>query len=190
MHSAVPMRIAKFGHVVLAGFLLVLGVLLLVDPTFPVIAWKTMCGVFLILLGAIKITGYLSKDIYRLAFQYDFIYGFMLIGIGMIFLIRPSLTVESVGLLIGIFVFSDGIIKIQVARHAKRFGIPLWWMIFVLAVLATIAGLFVALYPTDSETFLIRFMGAVFMLEAVMSACTVLSSVRVVEYADRPGEED
>lgn len=190
MHSAVPMRIAKFGHVVLAGFLLVLGVLLLVDPKFPVIAWKTMCGIFLILLGAIKITGYLSKDIYRLAFQYDFIYGFLLIGIGMIFLVRPSLTVESVGLLIGIFVFSDGVIKIQVARHAKRFGIPLWWLIFALAVLATGAGLFVSLYPTNSMTFLIQFMGAVFILEAIMSACTVLSSVRVVEYTDHPGEGD
>ena len=136
MHSAVPMRIAKIGHLVLAAFLLVLGVLLVADPSLQV-GWKYACGVFLILLGAVKITGFLSKDLYRLAFQYDSIYGVLLIGIGLIFLVRPVLTVESTGLLLGIFVFTDGIIKIQVARHARRFGISVWWLIFSLAVLAT-----------------------------------------------------
>ncbi len=187
MHSAVPMRIAKIGHVVLAAFLLVLGILLVADPNLPV-GWKYACGVFLILLGAVKITGFLSKDLYRLAFQYDSVYGFLLIGIGLIFLIRPALTVESTGLLLGIFVFSDGIIKIQVARHAKSFGITVWWLIFALAVLATVGGLFIAIYPTDSVRFLTRFMGAVLVVEAIMSACTVLSSVRVVEYTDTPDD--
>ena len=49
MHSAVPMRIAKIGHLVLAAFLLVLGVLLVADPSLQV-RWKYACGVFLILL--------------------------------------------------------------------------------------------------------------------------------------------
>lgn len=191
MHSAVPMRIAKIGHLVLAAFLLVLGVvlgvLLVADPSLQV-GWKYACGVFLILLGAVKITGFLSKDLYRLAFQYDSIYGVLLIGIGLIFLVRPVLTVESTGLLLGIFVFTDGIIKIQVARHARRFGISVWWLIFSLAVLATAGGLFIAIYPTDSVRFLTRFMGAVLIVEATMSACTVLSSVRVVEYPETPGD--
>ena len=125
MHSAVPMRIAKIGHLVLAAFLLVLGVLLVADPSLQV-GWKYACGVFLILLGAVKITGFLSKDLYRLAFQYDSIYGVLLIGIGLIFLVRPVLTVESTGLLLGIFVFTDGIIKIQVARHASSAAVVLW----------------------------------------------------------------
>lgn len=187
MHSAVPMRIAKIGHLVLAAFLLVLGVLLVADPSLQV-GWKYACGVFLILLGAVKITGFLSKDLYRLAFQYDSMYGVLLIGIGLIFLVRPVLTVESTGLLLGIFVFTDGIIKIQVARHARRFGISVWWLIFSLAVLATAGGLFIAIYPTDSVRFLTRFMGAVLIVEATMSACTVLSSVRVVEYPETPGD--
>ena len=35
---------------------------------------------------------------------------------------------------------------------------------------------------------LTRFMGAVLIVEATMSACTVLSSVRVVEYPETPGD--
>ncbi len=186
MHSAVPMRIAKFGHVFLAAFLLVLGSLLVACPDLPRVGWKYACGVFFVLLGAVKITGYLSKDLYRLAFQYDFVYGLLLIGIALIFLIRPTLTVEATGLLLGIFVFSDGVIKIQIARHAKSFGITVWWLIFLLAILATAGGLFIAVFPTDSERFLTRFMGTALIVEALMSACTVLSSVRVVEYTDTP----
>ncbi len=184
MHSVIPMRIAKIGHVVLAAILFVLGILLITYAEFPKEVWEPICGVLLIWLGATKITGYLSKDLYRLAFQYDFVYGFILIGMGLIFLARQNLTVETSGLLFGIVVFSDGVIKIQVARHARKFGISVWWMIFAFAILGVIGGLFVAIYPTDSVTTLTTIMGIVFVIESFMSGCTVISSVRVVEYRD------
>ena len=90
MHSAVPMQVAKIGHVVLSGLLFVLGILLIVDSRFPIEVWRYIAGVLLLLLGAAKITGYLSKDLYRLAFQYDFVYGFILAGLGVIFLARAG----------------------------------------------------------------------------------------------------
>lgn len=186
--SIAPMRVAKVGYIVLSVAMGSLGAVFIVRPETSAVALGRLCGGLMILLGVIKLVGFFSKDLYRLAFQYDSIYGVLLIGIGLIFLVRPVLTVESTGLLLGIFVFTDGIIKIQVARHARRFGISVWWLIFSLAVLATAGGLFIAIYPTDSVRFLTRFMGAVLIVEATMSACTVLSSVRVVEYPETPGD--
>ena len=188
MRSVKFMRAAKTSYIVLSALYCVFGVLLIVVPDFSMKLLGILVGCMMIGFGAVKLMGYFSRDLYRLAFQYDSIYGVLLIGIGLIFLVRPVLTVESTGLLLGIFVFTDGIIKIQVARHARRFGISVWWLIFSLAVLATAGGLFIAIYPTDSVRFLTRFMGAVLIVEATMSACTVLSSVRVVEYPETPGD--
>ena len=108
MHSIVPMHIAKIGHVVLSVAIIVLACLLLVGLHFPFAVWETVCGVLLVLLGAVKITGYASKDLYRLAFQYDFVFGCVLAGVGLVFLFRPSMTVEIAGTILGLVVFSDG----------------------------------------------------------------------------------
>ena len=191
MRSAVPMRIAKIGHVVLSALLLVLGLLLLFNIVLPDGVWESIFGTLLILLGGAKVTGYLSKDIYRLAFQYDFVYGFILVGIGVIFLARPDLTVDIAGPLLGIFVFSDGVIKVQIAHNARKFGITLWWLIFAFAVLAVVGGLLTAAFPSGSAGILRQIMGAVLLIESTMSALTVLSSVKVVEYGDpRKNAED
>ncbi len=186
MHSAIPMQIAKIGHIVLSALLVGLAILILLNPQFPLSVFETACGIFLILFGAVKITGYASKDLYRLAFQYDFVYGFVLAGVGLVFLLRPDLSVETLGTVIGLFVFSDGVIKIQVARHAKKFGITLWWMIFAFAMLASLGGLFVAIYRFGTVPALEITMGVIFLIEGLMNICTVLTSVRVVEYRE-PG---
>ena len=185
MYSAIPMRIAKFGHIVLSAAIIVLASLLLAGLQFPFSVWRTVCGVLLILLGAVKITGYASKDLYRLAFQYDFVFGCVLAGVGLVFLFRPNMSVEIAGVILGLVVFSDGVIKIQVARHAKTFGITLWWMIMSFGALASVGGLVVATYPWTGVRVLTVVMGIIFLIEGVMSACTVLTSVRVVEYRER-----
>ena len=141
---------------------------------------------FLILFGASKIVGYLSKDLYRLAFEYDFVFGFIIAGIGLIFLIRPDSLLMPVCIPLGIVIFGDGVIKIQVARHAKRFGISVWWAIFALAVLAVIGGMFLAIYPLEDEFLLATILGVILMIESVLSAVTVLTSVKIQSYAE-PG---
>lgn len=185
MHSVIPMRIAKIGHIVLSVAIIVLASLLLAGLQFPFSIWENLCGALLILLGAVKITGYASKDLYRLAFQYDFVFGCVLAGVGLVFLCRPNMTVEIAGTILGLVVFSDGVIKIQVARHAKSFGIVLWWLIMAFAALASVGGLAVAIYPWTGVGVLTTVMGVIFLIEGIMSACTVLTSVRVVEYRER-----
>ena len=53
------------------------------------------------------------------------------------------------------------------------------------AALASVGGLVVAIYPWESVAILTTVMGVVFLIEGIMSACTVLTSVRVVEYRER-----
>ena len=96
--SIAPMRVAKVGYIVLSVAMGSLGAVFIVRPETSAVALGRLCGGLMILLGVIKLVGFFSKDLYRLAFQYDSIYGVLLIGIGLIFLVRPVLKYNNHGI--------------------------------------------------------------------------------------------
>ncbi|MDQ9821948.1 DUF308 domain-containing protein, partial [Acinetobacter sp. 163] len=79
--------------------------------------------------GLVKIIGYCSKDLYRLAFQFDLAFGILLLALGLILILRTQAVVNVIWVLVGIFILSDALLKIQIAIDARLFGIHQWWMI-------------------------------------------------------------
>ena len=79
--SVAPMRAAKIGYIIISVALCVLGIVLIAVPGFSAKALGIICGILLILFGAVRIAGYFSRDLYRLAFQYDLPLGFLLIAL-------------------------------------------------------------------------------------------------------------
>ncbi len=71
MRSTAPMRAAKTGYIIISAVLCVLGAVLIAFPDFSVSLLGVICGITMIVFGIVKLTGYFSKDLYRLAFQYD-----------------------------------------------------------------------------------------------------------------------
>ena len=145
--SIAPMRVAKVGYIVLSVAMGSLGAVFIVRPETSAVALGRLCGVFLILLGAVKITGFLSKDLYRLAFQYDCIFGALLIALGATVLLRPGglLTVLCVAL--GLYILADGLFRMRMAWEARAFGIRLWWLIMTAAAVSGLCGLVLMFRP-------------------------------------------
>ena len=68
----------EFGHremVISMVVGLVLGVVLFVWPGVSVAVIGELLGIGMIVFGAVKVAGYLSRDLFRLAFQYDLAFG-------------------------------------------------------------------------------------------------------------------
>ena len=98
MRSVAPMRTAKIGYIVISTLLCILGILLIVVPDFSISAVGAICGAMLIVFGIVRLVGYFSKDLYRLAFQYDLAFGIMMIALGAVMLLRPgSLILNEIG---------------------------------------------------------------------------------------------
>ena len=127
--SIAPMRVAKVGYIVLSVAMGSLGAVFIVRPETSAVALGRLCGGLMILLGVIKLVGFFSKDLYRLAFQYDCIFGALLIALGATVLLRPGglLTVLCVAL--GLYILADGLFRMRMAWEARAFGIRLWWLI-------------------------------------------------------------
>ena len=135
MRSVLPMKAAKIGYIVLSVLYCVLGILLFALPDLSLTAIGIILGIGMIVFGIVKIIGYFSKDLYRLAFQYDLAFGILLIALGIVTLARPGGAMSFLCIVFGIPVLADGLFKIQISLDAKRFGIEKWWVVLLLAAL-------------------------------------------------------
>ena len=96
MRSVTPMRAAKTGYIIMSVLLCVLGVVLFVWPGVSVAVIGELLGIGMIVFGAVKVAGYLSRDLFRLAFQYDLAFGVLLMALGIVTLTHPG---ETIGFL-------------------------------------------------------------------------------------------
>ena len=135
MRSVVPMKTAKIGYLVISVLFCVLGIVLIAAPGTSVVWLGRLLGIGMIVFGAIKLVGYFSRDLFRLAFQYDLAFGILLIALGIVTLARPGGAMSFLCIVFGIPVLADGLFKIQISLDAKRFGIEKWWAVLLLAAL-------------------------------------------------------
>lgn len=192
MRSVAPMRVAKTGYIAVSILLAVLGIVLIAWPTFSVNALGVICGILLILFGGVKLVGYFSKDLYRLAFQYDMPFGILLIILGIIMLIHPGNLASFICVVFGLSVLISSLSNIQTALDAKKFGINQWWLIFALSVIAAVWGLILVFRPSEAADVMAVLLGITLLFESAVNICTVVTSVKIVknQHPDVYVEED
>ena len=180
--SIAPMRAAKIGYVVISALLCVLGVLLIAKPALSVSVLGTVSGVLLIVFGAVRLLGYFSRDLYRLAFQYDLAFGIVLIALGVIMLFSPTGLMTFICITMGLYILSDGLFKIQIALDSKRFGLKEWWVILLLAILAGAFGTALLFRPGEGSQVLMILLGITLLAEGILNFITVITAVKIVRH--------
>lgn len=171
---------AKTGYILISILLCVLGIVLIAVPDFSASLLCWIGGLLLILFGLIKIIGYCSKDLYRLAFQYDLALGILLIALGSIFLLRTDTMMNIIWICLGIFILSDALLKIQIAIDSKVFGIRQWWMILAAAILTGVVGFLLILRPTESAQTIMVLLGISLLFEGILNLVTILTAVKCI----------
>ena len=171
---------AKSGYIIVSVLLCVLGAALIADPAFSVLLLCRLSGLLLVLFGAIRIVGYVSKDLYRLAFQYDLAFGILLIALGALMMLRTDKMANVLFSILGIYVLADALLKVQIAIDAKAFGIDSWWLILAAAVVAGVAGFLLILRPSESAGAVMISLGAALLAEGALNFITILAAVKIV----------
>ncbi len=182
MRSVIPMRTAKVGYVISSILFCLFGLLLIFYPEISVTMIGTLIGVSMIFFGIVKIIGYFSKDLFRLAFQYDLAFGILLIVLGVIVLTKPDKIISFLCVALGIAILADGLFKIQISVDSKSFGIDRWWLIMIAAVLTVFIGLLLIFRPENAALTITMMVGIGLVLDGIMSLITVLSTVKIVRH--------
>ena len=180
MRSVRPMQVAKTGCIVMSVLFCALGALLLFMSELSASLIGVLIAAMLIVFGLIKLTGYFSRDLYRLAFQYDLAIGILLVALGLMLLTKPARAMDFMCLILGIAVASDGFFKVQMSLDAKRFGLSTWWLILILGVIAGIAGLAAAFHPVEGTKVLMMLLGASLLAEGLLTLSVTLCAVKII----------
>lgn len=187
MRSIKTVRAAKTGYIALSAALCGLGLLLILRPEISISLTGAIVGATMLAFGIIKLFGYFSKDLYRLAFQFDLAFGILLIALGTLLLIKPVKAMSMLCVILGIEIVADGLFKVQTAVDARQFGLETWWLILVLAVVTGAAGIAVAVHPSESALTLTVLTGAALLAEGLMNLCVGVCAVKVVKHRRADG---
>lgn len=178
----IPMWVAKAGYIVMSLVFCGAGVLFIVKPELSAMVISRALGAAMIVFGLIKLVGYFSKDLFRLAFQYDLGFGLLLIALGILVLAKPAGVLDFIFVALGIAILADGLFKVQIAVDSKRFGISTWWLTLVLAMVTGVVGLALVFRPWDSVRLLTTLLGAALLAEGILNLCVAVSTVKIVDH--------
>ena len=182
MRSTTPMRIAKFGYVAISLLFCVFGILLIALPSVSSDAFGIAAGCAMIAFGSIKLVGYFSHDLFRLAFQYDLASGILMILLGCILLISPERVLTVLCTVWGILILADSLLKIQISVDARRFGLSRWWLILAVAIISAIFGTTLIFRPTESIRVMTVLLGLSWLADGILNISTVLCAVRIIRH--------
>ena len=182
MRSVTPMRIAKIGYIVMSVMFCIAGALFIALPDISITMIGISMGIAMIVFGIVKLVGYFSRDLFRLAFQFDLELGILLLVLGLIVLIRPNDLMTFMCIALGISILTDGLFKVQIALDSKRFGIKSWWVILALAVVAGTIGVFLIFRSAKSAQFLTVLLGVSILAEGILNLYTVISTVLIIKH--------
>lgn len=178
MNTTKTVRIAKIGYILISAVFCAVGIFLLFYRKVPAVTLTNACGGLLLVCGAVKLMGYFSKDMYQLAFQFDFAMGLFVAVIGLLMLIKEGGSPRHFEQLFGILVLADGLLKLQTAVDAKRFGIKPWWLIGGLALLASVLGVLLIFYPAVREESMAIAAGGAFVLDGALNLSVAVCAVK------------
>lgn len=149
MTALKQIKFARSGYILISVLFYFSGIICLAVPNINGKAASIGGGIILIVYGIIKITGYLSEDLYCLAFQYDFACGLFLIVLGIVVLAVGQGFKGHLLSGLGVLVLLDSLLCIQTSMDAKRFGLSSWPVILGSSVLSGALG--AALTVTNAQ---------------------------------------
>ena len=175
-------KAAKTGYIIISILLCVLGIVLIAVPDFSVTLLCVLGGGIMMLFGLVKIIGYCSKDLYRLAFQFDLAFGILFVVLGFILIIRTDAMVNLICIVMGICVLADALLKIQISIDSRAFGIKKWWLILAMAILTGVAGFLLIFRPSESIQIIMILFGIVLITEGMLNLITILIAVKIIRH--------
>lgn len=181
MRSIMPMKVAKTGYVIMSLSFCIIGILFMARPEHSALFIGRALGIAMIIFGIIKMIGYFSKDLFRLAFQYDLEMGILLLLLGIIAVTETIDVMNFIFIAVGVAILVDALFKVRIAFDSREFGIRPWWTILTLAILTGLIGLALIFRPLQSASLLTLLLGLALLSEGILNLCVAISTVKIVK---------
>ncbi|MGM9974474.1 MAG: HdeD family acid-resistance protein [Clostridiaceae bacterium] len=182
MYTEKNIKAVKIGYIIMSIALCILGATLIVKPQLSMEAICYAVGIVMVLYGILKVIGYFSRDLYRLAFQFDLALGLLTAVVGIIMILHPIETSSIILLALGIIILAEGLFKIQMAIDARHFGLSKWWLIALAAIITSIFSLMLIFSPFDAARVILIFAGIALIFQGILNLLVAIYALKVVKH--------
>lgn len=160
------MKLLK-NYLIDAILLLVLGVILLVRPNETELLLIRLFGLLALILGAIKIIGFLTEKEKEDRNVPRFLLGILEVVCGIALLATPNVFLAAVPIIAGIVIVLGALLSLAQAVRLLRSGEqkPLATPAFILAIVTLVLGVIVLLHPTVVANVIVRLIGLAMLVE-------------------------
>ena len=172
--------LAKAGYLTVSGLMAALGIAAITAPESAAVLLCRLAGGLLFLFGLVKLLGYCSRDLYRLAFQHDLAFGILLPILGAVLLLGSDRRLQLAFLLLGVLILTDALLKVQIALDSRSFGIERWHWILLPAAAAGGLGFVLVARLAFGRPVSGGLLGAALLAEAALNSTTILVAVKVI----------
>lgn len=134
----------------------------------------------LILVGFIKIIGYIVDKNKKEYFNYDLINGTINAVIGIVLLTHPGILENLLGIILGIWIIYTGLTRLGISLKLKELKSKMWILMLILSIIILAMGIYIIMAPN----LIIATLGMIIFIYSIMDlieGITFLINVRKFE---------
>lgn len=146
--------------VVLSILYVLLGLVLLLWPVTVMDVLCYLTGGILLLYGVIAIVGFCRTEERRAVSFLALLLGIVAAAVGAVLLLQPTLFQSILTIILGIYIFIDGLLNLQRALELRRMEHGGWTIYLVLSLITVVLGLVVVFRPILAGATLVQLIGA------------------------------
>lgn len=168
-------RSIKNSILVFAVVSIVIGLVLVIWPMQSKIAICYALGAISLLYGIARIVMYFANKTFAGFERYGIIVGIVAAIFGFVLLFNATAIIAVIGVLIGVAVIIDSIVRLQVALDSRRLGLS-WKLPLIFSLVMLVFGIVLLFDPFAGANAATVVAGAALLVDGIMSAWTMIAA--------------
>ena len=172
-------------NILTAVLLIILGILLIANPTGAVLTVCRIVGCILFIGGVVLLLMFIGRKGWETGSTWDVVIGVLgavLLAIGLFIIIRPGTVVGFVGILFAIILFFHAFYDMREMRNLKRMNDERWWISLICAAVTFLMGLWILLSPITVPAIMTILTGVFLIFDGIVE---LFLAVRVQQVGKR-----
>lgn len=164
---------------ILSGLYIVIGLIMLIAPTFVTNMICYLIGALCLIIGGLAIYTYISSEVYGPLAYAILVIAIALIVLGVFIVVDPIGFASVLPFITGVVLVIDAFSKLQSASSLKKYNHDKWWVVLIAGFLIFAFGIILILNPFESLKLFIRIFGVFLIFDAVSSFITATSYAKI-----------
>lgn len=169
---------------------IIIGLIMLLNPTFVRNAVNYIMGIFAILYGVIYvITLYQKKDSDAFS-RFNLLGGILCVSFGLFLIVNPEVLFSLIPFCAGVIIFMDSLTLIYQSISLKRLDVNRWWINLIISLVFLIFAVYIILNAKDISDILIRVIGCFLIIDAITDlVITYIISKKIMKLKENNNSE-